>query len=240
MISTYKLGQARRRRHPAGDRQASCRGWHSVDGVAARLGGDEFAILVPRCDRRRGADGDRRGRERGACRAHRSDAHPWTIQTCIGAALSQAGKSRPANGAEILPAQVNHTQAELALRWAKQAECNAQILYSRARDDRFRIRAILAHSLEHAIASNELELHYQPHCRSRSGRIVSAEALVRWKHPTLGMQRPDLFIPLGREVGADRAARSLGDRRSIPSARTVAARGLGAATASRSMCRAIS
>jgi EAL domain-containing protein (putative c-di-GMP-specific phosphodiesterase class I) len=60
---------------------------------------------------------------------------------------------------------------------------------------------VLAHSLENAIANGELLLNYQPLVELASGMIVSAEALVRWNHPTLGPQRPDVFIPLAEKSG---------------------------------------
>ena len=50
--------------------------------------------------------------------------------------------------------------------------------------------------LDQAIAVGEIEVVYQPKLHIASGEIVSVEALVRWRHPTRGMLRPDLFIPL--------------------------------------------
>lgn len=50
--------------------------------------------------------------------------------------------------------------------------------------------------LDAAIDSGQIEVHYQPKLSLSSGRIESAEALVRWNHPERGYVRPDLFIPL--------------------------------------------
>jgi diguanylate cyclase (GGDEF)-like protein len=56
-------------------------------------------------------------------------------------------------------------------------------------------------SLRHAVARDQLRLHYQPCVDVLSGAIVGVEALVRWQHPQHGMLLPDSFIPLADETG---------------------------------------
>jgi EAL domain-containing protein (putative c-di-GMP-specific phosphodiesterase class I) len=60
---------------------------------------------------------------------------------------------------------------------------------------------MLTNALRHAIARNELELHYQLRHDLSSGQICGAEALARWKHPTMGNIPPGKFIPLAEEAG---------------------------------------
>ena len=55
--------------------------------------------------------------------------------------------------------------------------------------------------LRHALQSHQLLLHYQPKVSLRSGRIVGAEALIRWNHPERGMISPASFIPVAEETG---------------------------------------
>jgi diguanylate cyclase (GGDEF)-like protein/PAS domain S-box-containing protein len=55
--------------------------------------------------------------------------------------------------------------------------------------------------LRHALGNGELVLHYQPKFEIGSGRVVGAEALVRWKHPQRGMVPPSEFIPLAETTG---------------------------------------
>ena len=62
-------------------------------------------------------------------------------------------------------------------------------------------RHVLQRELLHAIDRGQLELLYQPVYDVASEKIVSAEALVRWRHPTLGMIVPDRFIPMAEETG---------------------------------------
>ncbi|MGJ9459677.1 EAL domain-containing protein [Oceanobacillus sp. CF4.6] len=59
----------------------------------------------------------------------------------------------------------------------------------------------LESDLHKSIKNDELIIHYQPRVETLTGRIVSAEALVRWMHPTLGLIAPNEFIPLAEETG---------------------------------------
>jgi len=51
------------------------------------------------------------------------------------------------------------------------------------------------------LQKNEFEIYYQPIVSSQTRKIVSAEALIRWKHPEYGMVRPDIFIPIMEKTG---------------------------------------
>jgi len=171
----------------------------SVAGVAARLGGDEFAILVP--------DGLQASKMseiaadlcEDLTRPIEVNAQLLTITTSVGVAVQN--RSSPGSTPAEDDGRTLIRQAEVALRWAKQSGPGSYALYSTERDDRVQNQDVLARSLESAIQNDELQLHYQPIVDLGSGRIVSAEALVRWNHPTLGMQSPDLFIPIAEQSG---------------------------------------
>jgi EAL domain-containing protein (putative c-di-GMP-specific phosphodiesterase class I) len=62
-------------------------------------------------------------------------------------------------------------------------------------------RLSLEGELRQAIAQEQLELHYQPKQQLQTGRAMSAEALIRWRHPERGLIPPDVFIPLAEENG---------------------------------------
>ena len=62
-------------------------------------------------------------------------------------------------------------------------------------------RMRLETGLRHALAGQQLLLHYQPKYELISGRMIGAEALVRWRHPDLGMIPPAEFIPLAESTG---------------------------------------
>ncbi len=68
-------------------------------------------------------------------------------------------------------------------------------------DDKLEAKQALKLDLRHALERDELEVFYQPLVDTRSGRVTSCEALLRWHHPRQGMVPPDLFIPLAEETG---------------------------------------
>ncbi|WP_026671728.1 putative bifunctional diguanylate cyclase/phosphodiesterase [Alkalihalobacterium bogoriense] len=68
-------------------------------------------------------------------------------------------------------------------------------------DMKNKTRLDLELSLRKAIMKNEFVLHYQPQTSIKTGEIIGAEALIRWKHPKKGMISPFTFIPLAEETG---------------------------------------
>lgn len=118
---------------------------------------------------------------------HEIVANPW-----IGISLA------PANGdtADLL-----RKSAELAAVPARQLAVTRYLFASPELNARSLERLTLGSQLRGAAERNELRLHYQPKIEITSGRILGAEALVRWQHPEKGLIQPGRFIALAEELG---------------------------------------
>ena len=97
---------------------------------------------------------------------------------------------------------------EVLLRFADSARArvhengeNGYMFYSPEMNQRAKEHLWFESELRRALTSNQLQLHYQPKVSLRSGRIVGAEALLRWKHPERGMVSPGIFVPVAEETG---------------------------------------
>ncbi|EPG67005.1 putative bifunctional diguanylate cyclase/phosphodiesterase [Leptospira wolffii] len=90
-------------------------------------------------------------------------------------------------------------KSETALNQAKQSG-NAKIqTYSSEWKERMKEKYLLEKDLRLSIQKSQLFLHYQPRMELSSGKMVSAEALLRWNHPELGIVSPTIFIPIAEE-----------------------------------------
>jgi diguanylate cyclase (GGDEF)-like protein/PAS domain S-box-containing protein len=90
-------------------------------------------------------------------------------------------------------------QADIAMDQAKAAGRNTLRFFSPALGAAISARAALEEDLRQAIGSKHFLLYYQP--QVIRGRVVGAEALIRWQHPSRGIVPPDMFIPLAEETG---------------------------------------
>ncbi len=104
----------------------------------------------------------------------------------------------PRDGAN---AEVLIRNADIAKHVAKQAGDNKYSFFSTGMDEKLRKRNILESELIHALEGEELTLYYQPIISSATGRMLGAEALLRWRHPGMGMIPPLEFIPVAEETG---------------------------------------
>ncbi|KTS35008.1 hypothetical protein NS228_14625 [Methylobacterium indicum] len=160
--------------------------------TAARLGGDEFAVLVASVEGPGGAMARAQALIREIGRPVAVGDQSVEVGASIGIAIA------PPHGTDE---ETILRRADLALYKAKAEGWNTARAFEPAMDAALAERRLLEGDLRHALARDELLLHYQPQVRSACGRLVGFEALVRWRHPTRGLVPPCAFIPLAEETG---------------------------------------
>ena len=112
----------------------------------------------------------------------------------------------PSIGITIAPLDSDNVESLLkhagtAMHHAKQAGKNTYQYYSSTMNAMGRERLELEADLRKALEQNELVVYFQPQIDIQTGKLVSAETLVRWNHPKHGLVSPDNFIPLAEEMG---------------------------------------
>lgn len=161
-----------------------------TDGHVARLGGDEFLVLV---DASVVETLERTIRDLLDTVALPVMVAARRLQLSVSIGVSLA----PADGTKISILMKN---ADAAMYRAKHAGGNKPSYYVSEFGQDALARMQMEIDLRSAIEDQKLELYYQPRVAIESGRIVSAEALLRWPQAT-GMVPPDVFIPLAEESG---------------------------------------
>jgi diguanylate cyclase (GGDEF)-like protein/PAS domain S-box-containing protein len=91
--------------------------------------------------------------------------------------------------------------ADIAMYRAKKLGRNNFQFYTPAMNEESLERVRIESALRNALERNEFVLHYQPQVDLKTGRIVGMEALIRWKHPELGMVPPNRFIGVAEDTG---------------------------------------
>ncbi|MCX6061743.1 MAG: EAL domain-containing protein [Campylobacterales bacterium] len=86
--------------------------------------------------------------------------------------------------------------ADIALRRAKEVGESNYCFFTQEMSVRLLERVLMERELRRAIEDKEFVVYYQPQVDLLTGTVIGAEALVRWQHPTMGIVRPDVFIPL--------------------------------------------
>jgi diguanylate cyclase (GGDEF)-like protein len=160
--------------------------------LVARSGGDEFLVLL-----RRVAGTDEV--TQASTRLLEAMRESFLMQGTELFATASIGASLYPEHALVAEELVSH--ADEAMHRAKREGRNRLNIFDREHHVYTPARLHLETELRHAVALGQLELHYQPQVTLSSGEITGLEALIRWRHPVLGMIPPDRFIPLAEESG---------------------------------------
>ena len=183
--------------HPVGDLLLKGIAYRLKDNLrdidtVARLGGDEFIILLPGLQTAHDAETIATKLLNSFSAPFQAGEHEFFISTSIGTALF------PTDGADVATLIKN---ADAAMYRSKAKGRNRVESYTRDLTAQASERVALEHELRRAIERNELTLSYQPKISLLTQRLVGAEALIRWNHPTFGDVAPERFIPLAEENG---------------------------------------
>lgn len=160
--------------------------------LVARIGGDEFVLILT----------DLKGQDEVEALCQRlieSIERPIQVgeqEVFVSASIGIAMAPTDATEAtELL------RYADIALYEAKSGGRNTWRFYAGDMNSKIVERRRLESDLRFAIKHGELRLHFQPRFRIADGKMVGAEALVRWQHPERGLIPPDTFIPIAEETG---------------------------------------
>lgn len=183
--------------HSVGDRLLQAVAQRLVNGVTsedyvARLGSGQFAIILPTTPHKKDAVFVAQTLLEQFSQTFAIDDQEIFVTASIGMALY------PRDGRDI---EQLLNQANKAMFQAKQQGGNCHQFYSIALSKGTSDRVALKTSLRYALERDELQVYYQPQLNLETGKIIGAEALLRWEHPERGLVSPIKFIPLAEETG---------------------------------------
>ena len=160
------------------------------EDTVSRLGGDEFILLLPNSDAR-GAAQVAEKLMQNISSPYQSDHAELIMTASIGIALY------PDDGQDL---ETLSKRADTAMYRVKQEGRHGFHFFTAEMQARSERSLQLGNALRHALERDQLKLHYQPQISIKDGRVIGAEALLRWQHPELGSVSPAEFIPVAEET----------------------------------------
>jgi diguanylate cyclase (GGDEF)-like protein len=159
--------------------------------TVARLGGDEFAVLMENVEH---PDDAAVVAERIVAALRKpisASGHEVALSASVGVAISDAGMSTE----RLL------SEGDSAMYSAKAAGKDRFTVFEHTMRERILRHLALKNGLSEAVTRSEFFLEYQPQFSLRDGGLIGFEALLRWRHPTLGLVPPNEFVPIAEESG---------------------------------------
>ena len=158
----------------------------------ARVTGNELALLVPELDEPASVG---MAAERIIALFQKpflADGLSYSVSVSVGIAVA------PTDG---MTSEGLIRSAETAMRRAKGGSANRITFFEEVMNEHARRRIWLEHELRGAMGTRELQVHFQPKVELATGRVIGAEALLRWLHPLAGLIPPAEFIPTAESSG---------------------------------------
>lgn len=156
----------------------------------SRQGGDEFILLLPYIEHAEDAALSAQKMLAALAPPHRIDQHDLHISVSIGISIF------PEDGQN---AETLIKSADTAMYHAKENGRNNYKFFEQNMNARAVQRQSIEAHLRHALMRQEFVLYYQPKINLHSGKIVGAEALIRWQHPAHGLLPPIQFVPIAED-----------------------------------------
>jgi len=161
----------------------------------ARLGGDEFAVLIHDAVHHDQLERIARRLVEALSAPCRIDDHDIFVSASVGIAVRESAHSAATDAATLMQ------QADTALFAAKAGGRSRHQFHSEDLSQRTRDRVTMEADLRRGLTERQFSVHFQPKVALDDGRIVGAEALLRWNHPERGPVSPDVFIPVAEDSG---------------------------------------
>lgn len=158
--------------------------------VVVRLGGDEFAILLPSAQEEQAKNIAKKVTD-GFQQVFNVDDVPLYIGISIGISVY------PQHG---ITSEILQQQADVAMYEAKRNKTGYEV-YNSKYDEHSVGKLALISELRNSIVHDQLFMEYQPVIDLKNSDVISAEALLRWKHPEHGVIYPDKIIPIAEQTG---------------------------------------
>ena len=173
----------------AGERIRSC---VREEDTVARLGGDEFTVILPDIKSSKDTEGVARKILEAFARPFDLDGNEAFVSASVGITLCPDDGDDP----ELLM-----RNADTAMYQAKESGRNTLRFFTSELNERALDRIRMETELRRGLDREEFALHYQPLVDIRTGRVIGAEALLRWNSPERGSVSPDRFIRLAEDTG---------------------------------------
>jgi diguanylate cyclase (GGDEF)-like protein len=166
----------------------------AVSGVdlVARMGGDEFVIVASLLPNIEAIEGLAQRIQGAVAKDVVLERKPLHVTASMGIAVF------PRDGADV---ETLMKHADIALYQAKESGRRCHRFFAADMNERVSEQASLEQALRRAIGTSQIYVDYQPIIDLASGRVVSLEALLRWRHPEMGSIPPGRFIPVAESSG---------------------------------------